>query len=869
MQSNLPAQLTVFVGRAEEISEIRHLLDNPDCRLLTVVGVGGIGKTRLALQAAGQMADRFADGLFFVALQPVTSIQFFISTIADAIGYILSGPEAPQQQLLQYMSDKELLLLIDNFEHLMDGVDLLTAILEAAPDVKLLVTSRERLQLQEEWVYPIEGLDYPKATGGVVYDEKTVGQFSAVQLFVERARRVRRNFSLEAEMADVVEICQMVEGMPLALELAAAWTHSLPCRTIAAEIRNNLDFLATDWRNIPNRQRNVRAVFDHALSLLSPTEQEVFKRMSVFRGGFHRRAAEAVAGASLPILGSLVSHCLLRWEPEGRYQLHELLRQYAEELLRELPEEKRVVDERHCAYFADFLYKRLPDLVGKNQLETVREIDTEVENIRVAWQYAVETKNLDALGKSTQALAMFYEYRSRHPEGLKFFEEAIQKLDIFNLEDSQGMLLAIRFQEVAWYYISLGRFDEAEAIQKRVQICYKQLDIPPIEGASTDPLVIASILATIRGEYEAAVRHGEEALRVAQQYEHLANRQYTEYALASAHLGQGDYERAKYYAEAAYATTQLIGDRWFMAYCLIEMGNVACAMSDFAAARKYLEESHAIRKEFNDPEGMAVSLNYLGEISLLQGQYAEAQNYFEHSVAHYHEISDRGGLARSLCGMANALIAKGDFEAARYHLRHALELATEIQFVSLLCTILASIGHWLVKTGKHSSGLMLVAQVSCHPSSTTTCKANASQLLEQFRNEVAPDVYAQATSPKYVKGVNALAETALAELGAIQALPPDDASATALAAAHKSTTLQPGGNHEATRTVQPLIEPLTARELEILNLIAAGLSNQEIASTLYITRGTVKWYTSQIYGKLGVESRPQSIGRARELSLVS
>ncbi len=849
---NLPTQLTLFVGRIEEITEIKQLLANPDCRLLTVVGVGGIGKTRLALQAAGQIAISFADGVHFAALQPVTSIQFFLSTVADAIDFSLAGSEEPQLQLLKYLGNKELLLIIDNFEHLLHGVNLLTAILEAAPRVKLLITSREMLHLQEEWIFPLEGLAFPRASVGTTASHHIeAAEYSAVQLFVERARRIRRGFAPDVEMADIVAICQLVEGMPLALELAAAWTQSLPCHVIANEIRQNLDFLATKWRNVPDRQSSMRAVFDYSRNLLTTTEQEVFKRMSVFRGGFRRKAAEYVAGASLTILGSLVSHGLLRWESTERYQVHELLRQYADELLCESPEEKMEMDDRHCVYYTDFLYKCLPDLMDSGQLEALNVIENELENIRVAWQYAVAMRKIEAIGSAVQAFALFYEYRSRDLEGIGLFEGAIEKLGIFESTEPSMMLLAIRFQEVAWFYIRMGRFDEARAVQERVQFCYDQLKIPPIEGSATDPLFIACMLATIRGDYAAASHYGLKALTNTDLHPHPTNRQYAQYALAGAALAQGQYQSAKQYAEAAYATAQETQDRWFMAYCLIEMANVASTMSEYAVAREHLEKSYALRKEFNDPEGMAVALTYLGEVALRQEEYVEAQNSYERSVAFYRDINDRGGLARSLDGLGNALCAIGDYETARQNLRQALEIATEIQFVSLIFTILTSAGNLLVQTGNYANGLALISQVSRHPSSTTTCKSRARQLLAQYRAIIDEEHYDVVTAQDHIEAVNALAEMAQIELSV-----PDLET-------HPLSITTP-----TSPITQPLVDPLTAREMEILALIVEGLSNQQIASALIITRGTVKWYTSQIYNKLGINSRTQAIGRARELSII-
>ncbi|MCC6457478.1 MAG: tetratricopeptide repeat protein [Caldilineaceae bacterium] len=859
---NLPPQLTVFIGRTEEIAEISHLIENPDCRLLTVAGVGGIGKTRLAIQAAAQMGDAFTDGVYLIALQPVAATQFIVSTIADAISFPLVGNQDPEVQLLQHLCDKQMLLVMDNFEHLLDGVRLLTTILEAAPQVKLLVTSRETLHLQEEWLYPIEGLDYPKASTNPLGDAKLdATAYSAMQLFAERARHMRRGFSLSDELVDVAAICQIVEGMPLALELAAAWTQTMSCRAIAAEIQRDLDFLATEWRNVPDRQRSMRAVFAHSRHMLTPTEQEVFKRLSIFRGGFRREAAEVVVGATLSVLNSLVSRSLLRWETAGRYAVHELLRQYADEILSASAEEKTAICDQHCAYYTDFLYKRLPDLIGGKQLEALVVIEAEIENIRVAWHYAVEQRKIEEIGRAVQVYLLLYVYRSRPLEGLAIFEQAIQQLGIFEATDPRERLLAIRFQELAWFYVRMGRLDEAQAIQERIQFFYDQLEIAPIEGSSTDPLFIGAILAVVRGEYQTALRLGHEALQKSYQSPHLSNRQYAQYALAGANLALGDYASAQHYAEAAQATAMETQDRWFLAYCLIELGNIAFAMGDNAAARQYWEASYARRKEFNDPEGMAIALNYLGEVALQQGQVVEARELFEESVALYREINDRGGLARALNGLGNAVCATGDYAAARQHLQESLQIAAEIHFVQLIFSILCSIGNLLLRTGKPAPGLTLLACASRHPSSTTQCKTRAQTLLAHYRPLVKKELYDRVIAQEQTQEQT---QDSIEEVKRLVAMAQRELDAPVQA----SPLPQPTQREQNPPPTQPLVEPLTAREIEILTLIADGLSNQEIASHLFITRGTVKWYTSQIYGKLGIVSRTQAIGRAKALSLL-
>ena len=360
---NLPAQVTTFVGREALLAEIGERLADPACRLLTLVGPGGSGKTRLALEAASRRLDGYEHGIFFVSLAPLDAVESIVPAVAQALAFSFHGEGEPKAQLLAYLRNKQILLILDNYEHLLSptlpspplggiegGIEPVTDILHTAPDVHILVTSRSRLSVRGESIFPIEGMDVPSlpspgsepqlhgrgTTGGV--RRRGEGDYSAVKLFLDGARRAQPGFGLtEENVADVVRICRLVEGMPLGILLAAAWAGTLTPAEIAAEIEHGLDFLTSDWRDMPARQRSVRAVFDHSWSLLTAQQREVSKALSAFRGGFTRWAAERVVGASLRDVTALVDRSLLHHMPGGRYEVHELVRQYAAEKLAESP----------------------------------------------------------------------------------------------------------------------------------------------------------------------------------------------------------------------------------------------------------------------------------------------------------------------------------------------------------------------------------------------------------------------------------------------------------------------------------------------------------------------------------------------------
>jgi predicted ATPase/DNA-binding CsgD family transcriptional regulator len=842
-QPGLPVQLTPFIGRSHEINDLTGLMADPACRLLTLVGPGGIGKSRLALEAARQQADRFRDGVFWVDLQPATTAELLVSALADALSLSLSGRSDPRQELLDGLQPKTALLVLDNFEQLREESGLLSEILAHAPGVSVLVTSQTALQLQEEWLYPLSGLPYPQGEqADLPWNE--IENFDAVKLLVERVRRVRPGFSPPAERDGLLRICRLVEGLPLALELAAAWARSLDCAAIAAEIQGGLTFLSSNLRNLPRRHRSMQAVFAHSWMQLQPEEQAAFSQLAVFRGGFRREAAEAVAGTSLALLTSLVDRSLLRWQADGRYQMHTLLRQYTANQLDPFDREADQIQARHAAYYLDFLYRLSEPILGGRQREAAAEIAAELDNIRVAWQWAVQHQQVEATGRALVALSMFCQIRSRYLDASRMYEQALGGLD-FSGPDRQ-LIRAQILLEMGWIAIRLGQFEKAGRMIAECRSIYQDLGMRPPPGQGTDPLLGLSALAAIGGDFGEAEALALQAYQVAVDQNHVNNLETINYQLASIAYARGDYEQARAYAQAAYEACQHTGDQWFMAYCLHELGRSASALGDYSAARRHFEAGYHLRESFSDPEGMALALHNLGDVALRQQRTEEAQDLFERSAAIYRNINDKGGLAAVQLGLGRAALARGDYESARQGLQQALAIAAGIRFTPQLLAILGSVGQFLLSTGRVEQGLTLLALASEHPAGDQETKTLARQMIRHYQGRVSPAMFSSDGQPGDLQVAVAAAQAVLT--AAIPPLP--------------EKSLKPP-------EVPSLVDPLTERELEVLLLLAQGLTNSEIAERLTVVLGTVKAHNNSIYSKLGVKNRATAILRARELGLIS
>ena len=671
---HLPVQLTPFVGRELELAHLGQLIADPEARCITLVGPGGIGKTRLAVQAAENHLNEFAHGAAFVPLASVGSIVGVIPAIAKAIDFTFYGPSDPKVLLLNYLREKQMLLILDNVEHLLiegphqeNFAQLLIEILQRTPGVKLLVTSREALNLQEEWLFEVQGLAFPETVQTEGFDE-----FDAVTLFVQRARHSFPRFALnEADRAGIAHICRLVEGMPLAIELAATWMRILSPAEIAKEIEGSLDFLSGSVRDLPERHRSMRVVFDRSWQMLSADEQQVLCKLSVFRGGFQRQAAERVAGATLTILSTLVNRTLLRRTAAGRYDLHELVRQYSAAQLETDPQAQTAALEQHYAFYLALAETADQELKGHNQLEWLGRLEQDHDNLRVALEWALANGGMvpggDELAlRLSAALRWFWRMRGHFHEGCDWLMEALRRCPERRTAARAGALLG-----VSLLLNGLGDLGAARSPAEESTVIYRELGD---QGCLAEALMVAGLTFLWQGEATLGHARTREALAI---YRKVGDRWGEAHALFRLGSYLADYSgdlTGRAMLEESAVILEDLGEKYLYTSVLVSLGIVDMSLGDYAAAQPRFERSLVAAREIRHPWGIADALTNLGCVFRIQGEYATAQARFEEALQVYHEQGPNIWETDVLCAMAENDIAQGACSTARLHLQAASSL---------------------------------------------------------------------------------------------------------------------------------------------------------------------------------------------------
>jgi DNA-binding NarL/FixJ family response regulator/predicted ATPase/DNA-binding winged helix-turn-helix (wHTH) protein len=761
----LPRPRTTIVGRTTELAQLRVLLDDPMCRLLALTGPGGVGKTRLAIEAARQAGDHFADGVVFVDLQSVLSADLLPVAIAEAAGLRLHGQRSPREQLLRFLQLGARLIVLDNMEHLLDGVNLIEEILDEAPGVKLLVTSREVLGLDER-IYPVEPLVSTDGPGG--RDDN-----AAVDLFIDRARRVRPDFDADGERPAIAEICRMVGGMPLAIELAAVWVGTLDCGQIALEIRRPLDFLTSTRRDVPERHRSMSAVFDYSWGRLSDDERAVLARLAVFHGGFSYEAACNVAGADRRTLRALVQKSLLRFRGGGLYDLHELVRRYAEAKLggRGDLEARRAA---HGEWFLNVLARALPGLGGADQRGALARLEADLANIRTAWAWAVERERLAGREEAIQALSTFYQARSRYSEGADACHAAIASLDAELPDPDRAGALATALCQAGWFDLRLGRYEQSWREFRRAAALIRDFELTYLDSQDSDPVLGLAFFAYGRGD----MHRCEELVRDALEQAIRAGRRANQYAALSL-LGrvvryEGHFDKALEYHVRAHELALQAGDDWYRARIAYELGMTMLATRSLAEARHFLEAAGTI---FDDPNVVANAINGVATLNLVEGNNVEAVRGFEQIAARYREMGDEVGAIDALHGLARGLARTGRPGAAAGHLREALKQSSAAGIAPLTTTLLVDAAEVLLCAGRPRRAAELLGFAQTQLTWSTREHGDVPRNLRAAEERLSPEALAEALQAgRAMQPESVLADT-LAELVVIEAMP-DEPPAT-------------------------------------------------------------------------------------------
>jgi predicted ATPase/DNA-binding CsgD family transcriptional regulator len=846
-RSNLPAQPTPLIGRAREIAAATALLRRADTRLLTLIGPGGAGKTRLGLQVAEELQADFADGVVFVALAPVGDPSLVAAAIAQTLGIRESGGRSPGELAQDWLREKRVLLLLDNFEQVLAGALFLTSLLREAPGLKIVVTSRERLNVRGEQIYEVGGLSLPP---GERIDLAQAEEYGALKLFVHAASAQTPDFALTAEtLPAVLRICRLLEGLPLGIELAAPWTRLLSCEEIAQEIAQNLDFLNTSAHDVSARHQSLRAVFMQSWELLAPAEQQALRRLSIFRGSFTREAAAAVCGelkieneelkkssgvmpgrilnsqfSILNLLASLVDKSLIRRVSAGsanaaRYEAHEILRQYAAVQL-DRAGEAAATAERHAAYYLALLESRAVDLRGPRQLDALAAIGAEIEQVRAAWRWAVAHADAAAIGRAADSLFHFYDMRSWFVEGADMFGAARRALEAGERSDG-GLAWARALAREGWFTFYLGRQAEARGLLEQ------SLDRLRSLGARAEVVFALNYLAAVYsylGEHRRTDALCQESLELAEALGDVYGQAVGCNILGQSIYWRGDHAAARQWFQRSLTLGQQLGNRWHLAFSLTYLGNGAFALGEFAEARSLFEQSLHIREETGDARGVAICFNQLGDAAVALREYDQAGERYSQALALFREIGNQWGMAAALLNAGRLALARGrDGEAARA-LQEALQLAIDTQSLPQVREVFGVFGDLLRRGGQTAWADELARLAATKPEALAAYRPHADRLLAWSLPEPAMRLAAGAS--------------------------PAPASALDRAA----PAAYPAG--------------LTPREVEVLRLVAQGLTDAQVAERLVLSRRTVSTHLTSIYGKLQITSRSAATRFAVENGLV-
>ena len=732
--ASLPQFLTPFIGRTLELLELANLLKHTDTRLISLIGPGGTGKTRLSLQLLKEQQQLFSDGVCFVALAPLRSSSDIPNAVASALQLQLSGEESVETEVFGYLQNKSILMVLDNVEHLAGAASFISRLLAQSQRCIIIYTSRVVLGLANEVIYDVPGLSVPSFAKVI-----NLEAYDAVQLFIRTARRARSDFSLsKADYPLLIQLCQFLEGMPLALELAASWLRLFSLPDLLGELSKDIDLLEAVGTEVSERHQSLARVFETSWQLLNSEQQQVLAALSIFRGGFDLAAARTIMGASARTLLSLVNSSLLRTTALGRFSIFEVIRQYAAK--KHIPDAKLLA--RHARYYLDLLAQLTEDLNGDSPKASLGVIENDLENMRIAWYWALSEADddyVDLCYHGAESLSIFFKEKARYQEALSLFSDSLKALAQYPNSKMQALCLL----EQGLFYFDANSFELSQScIEASLSLAKGLSDI----GLGIRNLCALVNLNNARGDYERALAYGEEALALAEHYNLTAQIVRCRNVLSMTEEFRGNFIKA----EEHYIYVLRHHRQGKKKLNLIKvLNNYGCFLNDTLRPREaqalFLEGLELV-KSTGISAMEAFITEGLGKSAYLLADYIEAINCTEQALAIYSTHDDSDGQAASHMILADSYLALKNLDMASLHVKQAVHLCYTTASLRKLMTAVLAWAEILLAEKDLLAASTLLFVVKHHEASKKICKDAAESLAKRFKLELPEKVSDEALS---------------------------------------------------------------------------------------------------------------------------